>query len=274
MLTSNLSLSLPKEVASSVDGKRLALIGFNSEESAKLTQVLETAQAFTRGFQQTATGPGDMALRPFDMVVVNVSRDDSENNWITPCGLARNTKPLLFVGTSDSLFQRVPTEQSNIYDLLIAPWHPEEVVLRVYHILSEVEKKNVQQVAAPDGKPRVLVADDDPTTTTLVSAVIKKYGMDCQIARNGGEAVELARNNPPDAAILDVNMPHLNGFEVLAALKDDPRTNQIHVLMLTSRQQEADIIRGFGLGADDYMVKPFSPMELVARLKRMLSRVG
>ena len=74
----------------------------------------------------------------------------------------------------------------------------------------------------------------------------------------------------PQVAVLDVNMPGMDGFEVLAAIRAEGIPSR--VVLLTARQQETDVIRGFTLGADDYVVKPFSPMELVARLKRLLSR--
>jgi DNA-binding response OmpR family regulator len=74
----------------------------------------------------------------------------------------------------------------------------------------------------------------------------------------------------PHAIILDVNMPELDGFAVLTQLKQNDRTRSIPVVMLTGMRQEKDIIRGFALGADDYVVKPFNPMELAARLRRLL----
>jgi DNA-binding response OmpR family regulator len=74
----------------------------------------------------------------------------------------------------------------------------------------------------------------------------------------------------PDAAVLDVNMPGMDGYAVLSAIRQEGIP--LRVLLLTARQQESDVIRGFTLGADDYVVKPFSPMELVARLKRLLGR--
>jgi DNA-binding response OmpR family regulator len=118
----------------------------------------------------------------------------------------------------------------------------------------------------------VLAADDDPTTTAIVRAVVTKNAMVCHVARNGAEAIDLARELVPDAIVLDVNMPFRDGFEVLSALREEPRTAAIPVLMLTSVQQEADVVKGFRLGADDYVLKPFNPMELLARIKRLVRR--
>ncbi|HKX26208.1 MAG TPA: response regulator, partial [Blastocatellia bacterium] len=266
MTVTNVALSLPKEVIATVEGKRLALIGFNHADTAELTGALDEARAFSRNFREGEMPPGDAALQPFDLVVVNMQHEGEGGSWLQPEKLASNTKPLLLIGPSELLFQHVPPAQTNTYDFLTTPLCVEEVVLRIYHILTEVARKRTQRNTLSNGKMRVLIADDDSTTTTLVSALVKKYGMECLVARDGGEAIALSRELEPDAAILDVNMPHFDGFEVLMALKTDPRLSHIHIILLTSRQQETDIIRGFGLGADDYVVKPFNPMELVARL--------
>ena len=117
----------------------------------------------------------------------------------------------------------------------------------------------------------MVVADDDLEIDALVAAALENYGIHCQIARHGGEALEMTRRLLPDALVLDINMPRLDGFQVLTALKSAPETRRIPVLLLTARRQEADILRGFGLGAEDYVVKPFNPIELVARLKRLFA---
>jgi two-component system, OmpR family, alkaline phosphatase synthesis response regulator PhoP len=93
--------------------------------------------------------------------------------------------------------------------------------------------------------------------------------MTCHVAPNGKSALDLAHALNPNVIVLDVNMPFLDGFQVLTALRGEPRTEAIPVIMLTSMQQEADVVRAFALGADDYVVKPFNPMELLARIRRL-----
>lgn len=115
----------------------------------------------------------------------------------------------------------------------------------------------------------VVVADDDLIVAALVAATLNNHGIRCHLARHGQEALEMTRQLLPNALVLDINMPGMDGFEVLSKLKDDPLTASIPVLLLTARQQEADVLRGFGLGAEDYVVKPFNPLELLARLKRL-----
>jgi DNA-binding response OmpR family regulator len=115
------------------------------------------------------------------------------------------------------------------------------------------------------------VADDDPTITALVATTLTNSGYVCHVAHDGGEAIEVTRQLRPDALIVDINMPRRDGYEVLATMKNDRRTRTVPVVLLTARQQETDVIRGFELGASDYVVKPFNPMELVARLRRLIS---
>jgi DNA-binding response OmpR family regulator len=101
---------------------------------------------------------------------------------------------------------------------------------------------------------------------------LKKEGLDVTRFDNGQDAYQAALAETPDLVILDVKMPGLDGFEVLERLRGDARFAKTPILMLTSMGQEADVVRGFGLGADDYILKPFSPVELAARVRRLLMR--
>jgi DNA-binding response OmpR family regulator len=97
---------------------------------------------------------------------------------------------------------------------------------------------------------------------------MQNAGIKCRMACDGTEALQAIRDCRPTAAILDVNMPGMDGYEVLAAVRNEMLP--VRIILLTARQQEADITRGFTLGADDYVVKPFNPPELLARVKRFL----
>jgi DNA-binding response OmpR family regulator len=116
----------------------------------------------------------------------------------------------------------------------------------------------------------VVIADDDPTVLALVGAALQNFGMEIRTVEDGASAMKMIRETQPHAAVLDINMPTMDGFEVLAAIRREEIP--VRVLLLTARQQESDVLRGFALGADDYVVKPFSPPELIARLKRLLGR--
>jgi DNA-binding response OmpR family regulator len=120
----------------------------------------------------------------------------------------------------------------------------------------------------PSGKPAIVIADDDMQVLAVVRGAFRTLGMDCHSATTGPEALRLICELHPHAAVLDVSMPGMDGFEVLTAIRH--ASMPVKVIMLTARQQERDILRGFELGADDYVVKPFHPLELAARLKRFL----
>jgi len=116
--------------------------------------------------------------------------------------------------------------------------------------------------------PSAVLADDDQAVTTLVRTVLEKFGVQCFVADDGERALELTRTMLPDVAVLDVRMPKCDGFGVLLALKRDRHTSGVRVVMLTGRDQEDDVMRGFGFGADDYVTKPFNPTEVAARVIR------
>jgi diguanylate cyclase (GGDEF)-like protein len=119
---------------------------------------------------------------------------------------------------------------------------------------------------------RVLVAEDDEISASILVHKLKKEGLDVSRFDNGEKAYQAALAQPPDLMVLDVKMPGLDGFEVLDRLRKDARFGATAVVMLTSMGQEADVVRGFSLGADDYVLKPFSPVELTARVRRLLQR--
>lgn len=117
--------------------------------------------------------------------------------------------------------------------------------------------------------PRVLVVDDEAPMVELVGEYLRSEGMDVAVARDGPSAVEAARDRRPDVIVLDVMLPGLDGFEILRQVRT---FSDAYVIMLTARAEEIDRIVGLSVGADDYMVKPFSPRELVARVKALLRR--
>lgn len=125
-------------------------------------------------------------------------------------------------------------------------------------------------VAAADG--HVLVAEDDEISATILLHRLDKEGLHVVRFDNGQDAYEDALREAPMLAILDVKMPGLDGFEVLERLRKDHRFSHVPVIMLTSMGQEADVVRAFRMGADDYILKPFSPTELSARVRRLLTR--
>ncbi len=123
--------------------------------------------------------------------------------------------------------------------------------------------------AAPARPPRLLVVDDEPPIVELVRGYLEREGYEVLSAPDGPRALELARTSSPDVLVLDVMLPGLDGIEVCRQLRT---FSDAYVLMLTARGEEIDRIVGLSVGADDYLVKPFSPRELVARVKALLRR--
>lgn len=120
---------------------------------------------------------------------------------------------------------------------------------------------------------RVLVVEDSPDIAELIAHYLTGAGYGVTVSGNGAEGLRLARQSPPDAIVLDLMLPGMDGLHVCQALRGEASTAAIPVIMLTARGEEADRIRGLELGADDYLTKPFSPKELVARVAALLRRV-
>lgn len=123
-------------------------------------------------------------------------------------------------------------------------------------------------------RPTVLICDDDPLLIELMEFRLKARGYQVVTASDGAQALKAAADAEPELIVLDAMMPQMDGFEVLTRLKADERLGAIPVVMLTARKSERDIVSALDRGADDYLVKPFIPEELIARLSRLLARRG
>ncbi len=121
-------------------------------------------------------------------------------------------------------------------------------------------------------KEKILIVDDEKDIVKMVDYNLKKDGFRTVLAYDGEDAITLAGRQHPDLIILDLMLPGMDGLEVCKALKKEDKTAKIPVIMLTAKAQEADKIVGLELGADDYVTKPFSPRELIARIKAVLRR--
>ncbi len=123
-------------------------------------------------------------------------------------------------------------------------------------------------------KGKIFVVDDEEDILDLVEYVLKKDGFDVHRFSSGEEILQKLRQNVPDLILLDLMLPGVDGLDVCRILKKDPNLSSVPVIMLTAKGEEADIISGLELGADDYIPKPFSPKVLVARVKAVLRRQG
>lgn len=122
-------------------------------------------------------------------------------------------------------------------------------------------------------KEKILIVDDEKDIARMIDYNLKKEGFRTELAYNGEEALRLTDREQPDLILLDLMLPGKDGLEICRILKNDSRTSSVPVIMLTAKTHEADKIVGLEMGADDYVTKPFSPKELIARIKAVLRRV-
>ena len=118
---------------------------------------------------------------------------------------------------------------------------------------------------------KIVLAEDEPHIARLVVFKLEREGYEVVWADDGEKALESIKNHIPDLIILDIMMPVMDGYEVLRRVKEDEGLKAIPVIMLTAKGQERDIVRGFELGSEDYIIKPFRPAELVARIRKVLN---
>ena len=271
---------VPGPIVAALKGKRVGLVGFSADDAERLCVALERASAKPRYFDRVTSRDSD-PIRECSLVLVAVT-PATKDTFLLAAGPAAFSGPLLVLaGVREQILALDYSVQLRASELLIDGWQPEEALMRLAFALSR--KEAAPAVAAPvrtaapqvpvngsnnHTSSEVLVADDDMTVRLVVRSALENAGIKCRMASTGPEALQILRECRPCAAVLDINMPGMDGYEVLSAARLE--AIPVRVLLLTARQQEADITRGFTLGADDYLIKPFNPPELVARLRRFL----
>ena len=270
--------ALPESVIEAITDRRIAMVGFAAEEAERLCEVLERLSARPRLFEADEP-PNSESIRSCHAVLIHVREKTMSAGWLDPRCADVGREALVFVGGRDLIMSLHPLVQARAQEFLIDGWQPEEALMRLAFAVTrqaqhELEARlaalaSADQPLVPEC-PRILVVDDDLTIRTVLQKTLQENNMLCRAACSGDEAMQLIGDFRPNAAVLDLNMPGMNGFEVLAAIREQQLP--VRVVVLTARRQEEDTIRGFRLGADDYMVKPFSPVELVLRLNRLLRK--
>ncbi len=120
--------------------------------------------------------------------------------------------------------------------------------------------------------PRILVAEDEKDIRELIAFTLRFAGFDVLLATNGVEAVEVAQAQRPDLVILDVRMPRMSGYEACRRLKENPQTASLPVVFLSAKGQDSEIQQGLESGAEEYILKPFAPDELIQQVQDILNR--
>jgi phosphate regulon transcriptional regulator PhoB len=121
-------------------------------------------------------------------------------------------------------------------------------------------------------KQKILIVDDEPDVVDLLEFNLRGAGFEVATAENGSKALKKVRDSIPDLILLDLMLPEIDGLELCKLLRRDPQTSDIPIIMLTAKASEIDRVLGLELGADDYVTKPFSPRELILRVKGLLRR--
>ncbi len=121
---------------------------------------------------------------------------------------------------------------------------------------------------------RILVAEDEKDIRELIAFTLRFAGFDVLMATNGAEAVEVAKAEKPDLVILDVRMPKMSGYEACRQLKENPQTASLPVVFLSAKGQDSEIQQGLASGAEEYILKPFAPDELIQQVRDILNRSG
>jgi CheY-like chemotaxis protein len=267
-------IPLPGAITESLAQKRIALVGLPAHETQRLCVALELAGARAQFFELSSS-PGAEQLDGCDLLVIYVHPQSAGSPWLDPAFAPG--RPVLFVGSREDLPALDPAVQAMAAEYLMDSWQPDEALVRLCLALTH---KAPAPPPAPGGELRVLVSAAQESVPELARLALQDAGMEVHDAPHGPETVELARRLKPQAAILDVDTSAVNasavdastgdGYQVLSALRAEH--TGMRIVLLTAPQQENGILRGFTLGADDYVVKPFSPMELVARLRRLIGK--
>ncbi len=168
---------------------------------------------------------------------------------------------------------KVTAQRLRVNEVIVKPVRPERICQIATSAIEEMKHstKPVKNLVVGKKKFKILVADDKPDNVTLLTRYLDYEGYEYVTARDGLEALDQVRDELPDLVLLDVNMPHKDGFAVLEEIRNDPAVQHIPVIILTAaRIDPSDLQSGFNLGADDYVTKPFDRHELMARIRTKL----
>jgi len=255
---------VPEDILQALSGRRVALAGLPASETKRLGIALEHARAravFLDSNHADALGQ----LEGCDLAAVYIQPGGARTPWTDPA--APISVPVVFVGNREEILGLDPCVQVLAADFLMDAWQPEEAMVRMGAAIAR-HRPTAAPVAA--GPIRVLVADGEGGTIEKVWAALRHSGVEVHFATEGMRALDIIRSLRPQAAILGAAMRGLDGYALLDAVRAE--SLPVRVLLLAARGHESEVFRALELGAGDYVVTPFSPLELVGRLKRLLAK--
>jgi DNA-binding response OmpR family regulator len=245
-----------------LNGKRVALIGLDGGAADLMCGALQQVGAKARLFEANQS-PYAETVGTCHLVVVHVRPENVVCRWLATDAPGLPALPTIFFGAADHLLSLNSQVQARASGLLMEGCLPDEALMRLRLAVTQTPS-TLSPVAAADAG-ELVIAYGDAASRALLEAKMKEYGLRCRVAANGPETILLLRHLRPPAAVVDVS---LDGFEALAAIRAEAMP--VRTVFVTAQSHEDEILRGFSLGAEDYLVQPFSPVELIARLKRLL----
>jgi CheY-like chemotaxis protein len=256
------SRSTSQWLARALDGKRVALIGLNGEAADLMCGALQQVGARARLFEAEQS-PYTETVSMCHLVLVHVRSGSMACRWLVADTPALPALPTVFFGALEDLLSLDSKILARARGLLTDGSLPEEALMRIRLAVTQTPSTRARVAAVDAGE--VVIACGDESSQPVLQAKMAEHGLRCRLAANGPETIILLRHVRPPVAVVDVN---LDGLEALAAIRAEAMP--VRTILLASESQEDEILRGFSLGAEDYMVPPSSPLELVARIKRLL----
>ena len=256
----------PARILKGLEGCKVAAIGFGRQDISGLATIMIDRRARIEFLPR-----GEKAqLAEFDLLLINAAsteilkREAAGFREMLALGI-----PSIIIGSRSALtFLRDCTDPQT-WDFAAKPIHLEELAWRAVNLLS----RNQTSSAARRLPARVVVADSDPFTRMLIESAMTQLDVQCTLTDDGEAAWKAISESNPGVVILDLTLANRDGFQLMADIRRTTTIRKPKIIVLSARQSEADILRAFSLGADDYITKPFSPLELSARLTRLLGGV-
>ncbi len=260
---------MTRAFATSMLNKRFALIDLSDEEAYVISDALSQVCAMADRVSSDAAWAGRNALTPYHGCIVNASAIDADGS-VSGIPLAEiEHRQVLAIATAARLRESDLAWAHLEWELIVRPFTGAELLLRLSRLVCRAEEKVIAPYSSRSSR-RVLIVDDDKTVHALLSAVLGAAGFTCDCVLNATEALAALAGGHHELVLLVLGMPEIDGFRVLKALRSNAPARNPAVIILTSATGEEDIVRGFSLGADDYVTKPFNPRELVARCERAI----
>jgi CheY-like chemotaxis protein len=244
-----------------LEGCRVGAIGFGRQDIAGLAGAMMEERARVEFLPRGEIG----APAGFDLFLLNcasvdtLKRDTSSFRSVLNSGI-----PTIVIGSRAAINVLRGSGDPRTWDFAAKPLHMDELIWRAVNLLSRHGEEVLGKLP-----PSVVVADSDPFTRTLIESALSRQGFACELVEDGEAAWTAIEKSQPGAVILDLTLPNRDGFQLMADIRR-AAGRKPRVIVLSARQSEADILRAFALGADDYLTKPFSPLELSARLMRLV----